>query len=382
MATYKVLQDIEAEDKLLGPLTLKQFIFAAITIGMGFLCFMMINSGAPIFLKVPFVMALLVPMAVLGFLAAPISREQPNDIWLLARLRFLFKPRQRIWDQDGMSELVTITAPKRVVHTFTDGLSQIEVKSRLSALANTLDSRGWAVKNVDTNLFAQPGYLSNDTDSDRLVAPSSLPQDVPTADISAADDILDTTSNSTAQHLDQLVQASTQAHLNQAISGMRSDPATQQQTPQDYWFLNQPSPNDNKPAHVPSDYSTFQNQPVVAPGSTDDAIPDQAATEEEQAIGKRLAAEHDNQMEHVSDHMKVIQPLHNPDGSLTAAALPPLPPVSIDGSVPPPVDNQRQTTPNPAILGLASNDDLNVATIARQANQLSKDDGEVVISLH
>lgn len=25
MATYKVLQDIEAEDKLLGPLTLKQF---------------------------------------------------------------------------------------------------------------------------------------------------------------------------------------------------------------------------------------------------------------------------------------------------------------------------------------------------------------------
>ncbi len=32
MATYKVLQDIEAEDKLLGPLTLKQFIFAVVTL--------------------------------------------------------------------------------------------------------------------------------------------------------------------------------------------------------------------------------------------------------------------------------------------------------------------------------------------------------------
>ena len=29
MATYKVIQDIEAEDKFLGPLTLKQFIFGA-----------------------------------------------------------------------------------------------------------------------------------------------------------------------------------------------------------------------------------------------------------------------------------------------------------------------------------------------------------------
>ena len=30
MATYKVIQDIEAEDKLLGPLTLRQFIYAAV----------------------------------------------------------------------------------------------------------------------------------------------------------------------------------------------------------------------------------------------------------------------------------------------------------------------------------------------------------------
>ncbi|MGH7158305.1 MAG: PrgI family mobile element protein [Candidatus Saccharimonadales bacterium] len=30
MATYKVIQDIEAEDKILGPLTLRQFIYAGV----------------------------------------------------------------------------------------------------------------------------------------------------------------------------------------------------------------------------------------------------------------------------------------------------------------------------------------------------------------
>jgi hypothetical protein len=39
---------------------------------------------------------------------------------------------------------------------------------------------------------------------------------------------------------------------------------------------------------------------------------------------------------------------------------------------------------NPAIINLANNDDLNIETLARQANkkQDTLDDGEVVISLH
>jgi len=40
MATYKVIQDIEAEDKLVGPLTLRQFIYAAIAAICGYLSFL------------------------------------------------------------------------------------------------------------------------------------------------------------------------------------------------------------------------------------------------------------------------------------------------------------------------------------------------------
>src|SRR6185436_17364935 len=118
MATYKVLQDIEAEDKLLGPLTLKQFIFASITIVIGFIEFKLVNAPGLGLFRIPLMLALFFPMLIFGFLASPIGRDQPNDVWLLARLRFMIKPHRRIWNQDGISQLVTITAPKRLERIF------------------------------------------------------------------------------------------------------------------------------------------------------------------------------------------------------------------------------------------------------------------------
>lgn len=405
MATYKVLQDIEADDKLLGPFSLKQFIFAAITIGLGVAIFFIGASPAPSFLKAPLIVTLLLPMLLTGFLAAPISRDQPNEIWLLARISFMFRPRKRIWNQDGVKELVTITAPKKEVHVYTNGLTQTEVKSRLQALANTVDSRGWAVKNVNTNLFTQPGYL-NDAGSDRLVDPTSLPQEVATADVSAADDILDIANNSTAAHLDQLVQESTATRRENAIAAMKPEAQTATK-PADYWFMNQASPAPQMP--LPADYSVFQNTQVVAPGSAD-ALAAVEATAEERALVEKIAAEKKAAKMHISDHMKVLQPLHDREGKTLAAEEQPAPqlnpvnPYEVLGTnnldtqesianelaasqpvvpaMPTPAQIPSQPAVNPAILGLANNDDLNVATIARQAKRISEDDGEVVISLH
>jgi hypothetical protein len=363
MATYKVLQDIESEDKLIGPLTLKQFIFAVIFLGLGFISFTTLASSAPFIFKLVIVIILFFPMLVFGFLASPIGKDQPNEVWLLARLRFMFKPHKRIWNQDGISQLVTITAPKRQVQYYTDGLSQNEVKSRLHALANTMDSRGWAVKNVTTNLYAQPGYLSPGAGSDRLIDPSEFPQEVSSAFVQAADDMLDTTNNPIAQHLDRLVHASTQAHREQAITQMKpASSATQ--TPQDYWFMNQPSAPQ---AQQPQDYATFSNQSVVAPG-TDDIHPAADENAEEKAVGVKLAAEHKDTISHITDHMKTLQPLHDRAGNLIPN--------------PPAQQQPGGNTPNPALVGLAHNDDLSVATIARQAQKLKNGDDEVVISLH
>jgi hypothetical protein len=396
MATYKVLQDIEADDKLLGPLSLKQFIFAAIFIGLAFIQFLIATSPTPIFIKVPIITGILAPMLLFGFLAAPIGGDQPTEVWLIARLNFLFKPRKRIWNQDGISELVTITAPKREVHTYTNGLSQSEVKSRLHALANTVDSRGWAVKNVNTNLFAQPSYLVGQTGSDRLVDPSSLPQEVPAIDVSESDDILDPVHNSTAQHLEQLIQKSTSEHREQAISAMQAKKT--EEAPTNYWFMNQSRPTPDMP--LPSNLSMFSNQQVVAPGTVD-AHPAAEETAAEHELAEKLKKERRASIEHYNEHMKTVQPLHDRDGKIIAneqpAEAPHLNPVNPFGVIPSQpmlqTDDQTQqaipvvvdatTKPlNPAIVGLAHNDDLNVATIARQAKQISADDGEVVISLH
>lgn len=368
MATYKVLQDIEAEDKLFGPLTLKQFIFAAITILLIYLEFIIITAALPIFIKFPFFLVLLPPILILGFMASPIGRDQPNDVWLLARLRFLFKPRTRIWNQDGLSVLVTITAPKKEVRNFAKSFTQDEVKSRLQALATTMDTRGWAVKNVDTNLYAQPGYLSSDPSSDRLLDPTSIPQEVPALDIRAADDMLDPSSNTTAQNLDKLIkQSSTQLkeHVKSQLSG---SPSQQSPTPQDYWFMNQPQVPSMQ---LPQDYATFASQKVVAPGA-DDAASGAVATDEEVALAHKIAEEKRQAKSHINDHIKVVQPAG------TGQPTPSANPVSTG------TDNRIQEANNPAIINLAQNNDLDVATIARQAEKISgqRDDGEVVISLH
>lgn len=391
MATYKVLQDIEAEDKLLGPLTLKQFIFAIIFAAIGFVTFKLATTPELSIIRWPFVVLLLIPLVIFGFLAAPISRDQPNDIWLLARIRFLIKPHARIWNQDGISQLVTITVPKKLERALTNGLAPHEVESRLNALASTLDSRGWAIKNVDVNMFAQPDYFAVSDESDRLIAPSSLPATEPVIDIKAADDMLDAISNPTAQHLDQMVQASTAAHRQQLLASVQQPSAASSGTvtpPADYWFLNQPA----NPTTPEPGLATFQKSTVVAPGSTDAGVPQPTA--EERALISKIEAEKAKAPEYTS-HLKRLQPLGGQRGagsgqSQTTVQAPSQP---LGGTTLPPVapaaQNPRTQAPppsaptsNPAILNLANNDDLNVATIARQAQRISESDGEVTISLH
>lgn len=401
MSTYKVIQDIEAEDKLLGPFTLRQFIYLIIVAVTFFIGFKLVTIQW--FLVIP-----LLPHTIFfALLAAPIGREQSSEIWLLAKIRFALKPRKRIWDQSGIKELVTITAPKKIEKALTKGLSQTEVNSRLEALANTIDSRGWAIKNVNVNLFAQPSYAAA-SGSDRLVDVGSMPQQVPTFDVTASDDMMDEQNNPTAQYLDQMIHASSKAHRQQLVDQMKQagqtpaplpapgpapqsspvgngrvlppqqsapPPAPQQQpaTQPDYWFLNA---NAGAPAPLPG-MSTFQNSKIVAPDPT--ATPPPALQPQkpqptgplsEQELLEKIHAEQQKKPKNYG-HLRVIKPVAEQEAEAAAAAKnPPPPPVT--------------AKPDPAILELANNDDLNVATIARQANKKKKGppNDEVVISLH
>jgi hypothetical protein len=207
MAVYKVIQDIEAEDKIIGWLSLKGLIYAIIAGALAFMCIRLAISGLGD-AKWAVILLLFPPMLIFGILAAPIGKDQPTEVWILSHVRFFIGTHKRVWDQTGIQELVTVTVPKQIERHLTKDFTQDEVHGRLKALAATLDSRGWAVKNVTTDIYGQPGYFMNGQgDSDRLVGASSVSQPTAVLDVHAADDILDEQNNATAQNFSQLMQA-------------------------------------------------------------------------------------------------------------------------------------------------------------------------------
>jgi hypothetical protein len=221
MAVYKVIQDVESEDKLIGFLSLKGLIYAGIAAICAFINLKLILSGGAISYIFVFIFAM--PMILFGVLASPLGREQPTEVWLLSRIKFFFKPRQRIWDQSGTMDLVTVTAPKKQELHLTKELSQDEVHSRLKTLAMTLDTRGWAIKNVDVNLSVPEVQARNDAlQSDRLVGTSGMPLQMPVVDVRAADDIMDEKSNPTAQKFETMMKQAEEERKHAILSTLRS----------------------------------------------------------------------------------------------------------------------------------------------------------------
>ena len=359
MATYKLMQDIEAEDKILGPLTLRQFVFALITAFLIYINFICLTKG------VPFLCILFLPPALLtGFFAFPFGGDQPTEVWALAKIRFLFKPRLRIWNQSGVKDLVTITVPKKIVHVYTDGLSQTEVKSRLKILADTIDSRGWAIKNVNNNSFVSPMNLAGS--DDRLIDIGSAPQYVPEYDLAASDDMLDASNNPIARQFDDMINQSSQAHRQALVAELNSPPPTV--------ILDATSaPTTATPTTAAPATATITNSstPWFMPPTAAPPVP-VAATEtpEEKALAAQIRAKSTTQPL-AYGNLRTIQPL----GSQQVATPAPQPAAAITS----------QPAPDPSMLALAHNNDLDVATIARQASKAKggkNGSDEVVISLH
>ena len=92
MAEYKVPQDVEADDKLLGPFTFRQLIYLFITGGLIALAF---------FLFQIFPLLAVIPLPFIFFfsiLALPLKKDQPMETYLAAIVSFRLKPNKRLWN--------------------------------------------------------------------------------------------------------------------------------------------------------------------------------------------------------------------------------------------------------------------------------------------
>ena len=198
MSVYKVPQDVEADDKLIGPFSFRQFIYLIIVALSGALAW---------FLWQIFIPLAIIPVPVIllfGSLALPLRKDQPMEVYIAAIVSFYLKPRRRLWQPDGIQSMVEVTAPKIIEVQRTKEISDIEAEKRLSYLANVVDSGGWSVRGVPMP----------------PVQDSSISSDV-FFESQQAEDMLDD-NNRVAQSFDSIIDQSDAQHHKQIIDSMSS----------------------------------------------------------------------------------------------------------------------------------------------------------------
>ena len=348
MAVYKVPQDVEADDKLIGPFSFRQFIYLIIVVGSGFIGWALWQLFPPLAIVV-------LPVIIFfGALALPLRKDQPMETYLAAIVSYYLKPHRRLWVPDGTQSFVEITVPNVVEVKRTKDLSEDEAEKRLSYLASIVDSRGWAVRGTQEQLSTGPTSMNADAYYEAQTAPDILDESTGLGhDLETRLDQTDA-----KRHQDMLAQFRNQASgAVAAPQPVISQPTVQPQVQQAPIIQNIPLPNPYAAIPAPTPQIS---QPAIAP---DD--PSQTVTFNP----------------YPSMHQSVISPV----GPTPQAAPVNQPAQALQPEPTPEVQKPSEKPLSPDIINLANNPDLSVETIAREANRIHEreklSEDEVVISL-
>ena len=130
MAIFQVPQFIDIEDKIIGPLTLKQFLFLA---GAGIIIFIL-NSILQFWLWI--IISIVIAGAGMGFAFVKIN-GQPLSKVALNGLKYLIRPRLYVWQRGQVTKAIAPkpAEPKKEPAKIKKRLSQED----LEELAKKLD---------------------------------------------------------------------------------------------------------------------------------------------------------------------------------------------------------------------------------------------------
>ena len=146
MAQYKVPQDVEADDKLLGPFSFRQFVYLLIAAGL-------IAIAVGLFQLFPLLAIIPVPVILFfGALALPLKKDQPMETYLAALVSYFLKPHTRVWTSGQRESTIIITAPKIIEESRVRDITEEEATRRLSFLADVVDTEGYAIKGTNVML--------------------------------------------------------------------------------------------------------------------------------------------------------------------------------------------------------------------------------------
>jgi hypothetical protein len=270
MGTYKVPQNVESEDKILGPLSLKQFIYAMIGVGYALLTFAVFQK-----LIIVWIIVGLPPALALLALGLYQKEDQPLETYILAVAQFITRPKQRLWHKEPIAEVFRVEPPPPAPKLQRRDPRQ--VRSQLSQLADLVDTRGWSAKQP----ALQEPQESQETPvidlRDRIGA-EVLSQEAPALgqamgpgtpemsgpEVTQADDILSNETPS-AQNLNVLIENTVKSVRAEALEKMRQQP-TVAATPQPGATV-QPAPTAVTPQPATAAAST-----TAIPAAPSDAI--------------------------------------------------------------------------------------------------------------
>ena len=235
MATYKVPQDVEAEDRLLGPFTFRQFVYLLIAAIAGAL-------AAALFQIFPLLAILPLPVIIFFLiLALPLKKDQPMETYLAAIVSFYMKPNKRFWRPGQGETTIQITAPKIVEKSRTRDISEEEASHRLSFLSNLVDSEGYAIRgnhngNFTENFIADTEDVNDFMDDSQNQNLINLIQKEKVARHAEIINQMKAAINNTENAMSTATISSHQANLG-------SNPFSQNQTTMSQTASNQPTPN-------------------------------------------------------------------------------------------------------------------------------------------
>lgn len=302
MAQYKVPQDVEADDKLIGPFSFRQFVYLLISAGL-IAVMVGLFQIFPLLAIIP-----VLPLLLFLALALPIKKDQPMETYLAALVSYYIKPRKRFWVPGQRESTILITAPKIVETVRSRDLSEDEAMHRLSFLADLVDTEGQSIKN------------------------STPMRDDLYAEATATSDMFD---NYRSEGINRAIAQEAEERRQEAVNEMRE--AIERSS--GFGMMGATLETSAPKAPEPAEPETAKPEPAKL---------------EVSAVAPEIVIP------------EVKLPVENPVEK------------SVGTEVAAPADN-----PTPKMRELANNNDISVATIAKEAKRIKrKEDGEVFISLH
>lgn len=246
MSRYKVAQDVEAEDKILGPFSFRQFIYLLVAAAGIALAWGLSQVFLPLaVIPVPIIL-------LFGALALPLRKDQPMEVYLAAVVSFYTKPRRRMWQPDGINSLIEITVPEKVEIERTKNLSQDEAERRLAYLSQLADTHGWSIRH--TRVPDAQGSMISDV----------------YFEAQQTSDMFDDNS-SEARAMTRRIEQSNQARRRAAIERMQAPPAALPAVADGQPLQQAPVPY--QPAWPQTQQQSYHTAPQAAPSTPPQATP-------------------------------------------------------------------------------------------------------------